>query len=382
MRMRRGRGWWICVTVMALAMVARDAAAASSPPPTGRRQATPLILFWVAPQKPGELTCALMDRQGHSRHLIAASTGVAASEWNPNGRAFTYLGNDGQLRVYDVASGRSVTVRAGDRYVDAFAHFPDGERLLISWTRRDRTGAFLGGGGLAVVHLQSGRVQWISRAIGVSGAYLSGSGTCIAGESEQGVVIQRLTARGELRPRGVLVKRQGQYVASIAWSPNDRYIAVHWVGIARRTSDPAGKTVQERVDEAARARLHELWVYSADGKHGWRVWTGTGGGLSVTWHPNSRRLALVTLGAGSGASSLRFADLANGKWHTSSPTPFGGTVYLGGWSADGRSFAYSFSAHDESRIFVAGPEAEHAVAVSPAGARDLRPTWQPRGWYL
>jgi Tol biopolymer transport system component len=369
------RRWWLLVLV---AGVCTGCSLAPTARPGVRQQATaPLILFWIAPPGEGELVCALMDRRGQSRRVVIESTGVSGSGWSPTGRSFVYLTNDGQVHVYDVGAARSSVVRLEGRYVDSVAYFPDGERLFLSWARRDSTGAFLGFGGYAVVHMGSRHIQWIGPANGLFDAHLSRSGRYVAGEVEQGVQLQSLSAGGELQSQGLLAKRQGQYVRGITWSPNDRYIAIHWASDARPTSNDAGKTMQERVDEASRRRSHQLWIYSTDGKGEWKVWTGTGGTLSMDWHPNSRRLALVTFDAERTLSQLRFADASERGWRTSAPRAFNGHVYPGGWSSDGSSFAYSLSAHSESRIYIAGPDADHASAISPAGARDLRPAWQP-----
>jgi serine/threonine-protein kinase len=88
---------------------------------------------------------AWLDSSGHTRPLMGVRGGYSFPQFSPDGRKLTYLGNSGDLHVYDL--GRETTSRLTSRDVSYTPLWtPDGKHIVfgsgtgIFWMRSDGVG--------------------------------------------------------------------------------------------------------------------------------------------------------------------------------------------------------------------------------------------------
>ena len=163
----------------------------------------------------------------------------------------------------------------------------------------------------------------------------------------------------------------GQRLGPLAWS---------------RTSGTLCYSVTRKQGEWA--YLGKLLVWRRDTGSTSTVMDWTQGGLTATWHPDGRRLAVIAHeykpDPTHGQCSLWFLGQSGRSWTAKRIRVLPGSMLLGGWSQDGRQFVYSWGPnrgegrpHFTSRVYLCQGDGSRPRPLSPPGVVDYAPNFVP-----
>jgi WD40 repeat protein len=279
---------------------------------------------------------------GSSKKLRTQTAGgISQVAFRPDGRRLISIGDDNNIRAWDVDTGREVEHMRSPPRVTGLAVFPDGNRVMMSFS----------GPKIAVWDLGAGherrQISFLGACIAISPdgrrALLGGENRMRLWDLETDEELKRVDHESEL--------------LDVAFSPDGRRAISCTDGAVRVWGLPPGRPHDEQpaAVEVAQFLGHEGIVHSVViSRDGRRVLTGGSPDTMRLWNLDTREL-IRSFGSNSGAiQSLAFS-------------PRGDQALSGG--DDGRVRLWNLESGEQVREFRGHEDSVFIVAVSPDGRR-------------